>query len=508
MISRRTFHRGVAAATLATGWTPLLAQQPKSGGTLVYAGGVDAQTLDPQFITDIPTFRVAGAIYEALVSQDENGKVGPGLATSWTISDDKRTWTFKLRPNVSFHDGTPFDAEAVKFTFDRLVDPATGSPRKSALAAVESVKVVDKLTVAITTKQPFAPLLSQLSAYNTYILSPTQVKKEGANFKNAPAGTGPFRFKSWQPGEKLTLVRNEQYWGEKPRLDAVVFTVVPEASARTLMLLSGQADVISGVPTVMIERLKSNKQVNVIRKTGYRTIYLGMNLAAKPFDDVRVRHAVAHAVNKPALVKGVMSGIGTLGGSYESSVIDGSDTSLQPYAYDVAKAKKLLAEAGYPNGFSVDFFVPTGLYTNDRQLGEAIQAQLGAIGIKANIQSPETSTFLSTLSQAKAPMFIGGKGSPTGDMDFTQTLSNGSTGRMNHFNFKNAEVDNLILQQRGLVDPKERAKVLNQLQQLVYREAPHVTLYYEDQLWATRSSVHDVQVYVNEFVNFRKAWKA
>jgi peptide/nickel transport system substrate-binding protein len=246
----------------------------------------------------------------------------------------------------------------------------------------------------------------------------------------------------------------------------------------------------------------------VIRRTGYRTIYLGMNLAVKPLDDVRVRHAIAHAIDKAALVKGVLSGIGTLGGSYESSVIEGHDGSLPPYAYDVAQAKKLLAEAGHPNGFSIDFYVPTGRYNMDRQLGEAIQAQLAAVGIKANLITPEISSYLSTLSQAKAPMFLGGKGSPTGDMDFTQTLSNGSTGRMNHFNFKNTDVDKLILQQRVAVDPEERRKVLDQLQELVYREAPHVTLYYEDQLWATRSNVHDVQVYVNEFVNFRTAWKA
>jgi peptide/nickel transport system substrate-binding protein len=507
MINRRTFHRGLAAAA-AAGLAPAFAQPAKAGGTLVYATGVDAQTLDPQFITDIPTFRVAGAIYEALTAQDENGKIIPGLASSWSVSDDKRTWTFKLRPNVFFHDGTPFNAQAVKFTFDRIANPATGSPRKSSLDAVEAMAVVDDLTFRITTKAPFAPLLAQLSAYNLYILSPTQVQKEGANFKRAPAGTGPFKFHSWQPGERLTVVRNDKYWGEKPRLDGVEFRVVPEDSARTLLLLGGQVDVISGLPSVMVKRMQTLDKVKVVRKTGYRTIFLGMNLAVKPFDDLRVRQAVAYAVNKQALVQGVMSGVGTLGGSFESSVIQGSDKSLQPYPFDVAKAKKLLADAGYPNGFATDFFVPTGLYNMDRQLGEAIQGQLAAVGIKANIVAPEISAYLNTLTQAKAPLFIGGKGSPTGDMDFTQALSHGSGGRMNHFNLKNPEVDKLIAQQRVTVEPKARGKVLDELQELVYRETPHVTLYYEDQLWATRANVQDVQVYVNEFVNFRRAWKA
>ena len=175
MTSRRSFNRGLVAAA-AAGLSPLsLAQQARTGGTLVYAGGVDAQTLDPQFITDIPTFRVCGAMYEALTAQDADGKVGPGLAASWTVSDDKRTWTFKLRPNVRFHDGTPFNAEAVKFTFDRLLDPATGSPRKSALAAVQSMAVVDDLAFSLTTKEPFAPVVGHLWAYKLYILPPTQV---------------------------------------------------------------------------------------------------------------------------------------------------------------------------------------------------------------------------------------------------------------------------------------------------------------------------------------------
>lgn len=481
--------------------------QAKRGGELVYASGVDAQTLDPQFITDIPTFRVVGSMYEGLTAQNEEGKIIPALATSWTVDDDQRTWTFKLREGVRFHDGSPFNAEAVKFTFDRLMNPDTGSPRRSTLAAVESVDVVDNNTVRIVTKAPYAPLLAQLSTYNAYIMSPEHVKKVGEKVREMPSGTGPFKLKSWQPGERLTVVRNDDYWGEKALLDSVTFTVVPEDSARTLLLLSGQADVISGVPTVMLDRLKKSGTINVIQKPGYRTIYLGMNLARPPFDDIKVRHAVAYAINKEALLKGVLNGIGTLGGSYESSVIAGSATDLPPYPYDPAKAKALLAEAGYPDGFTTDFYVPTGRYTMDRQLGEAIQAQLAEVGIRATIQAPEISSYLSTLSQKRAPLFIGGKGSPSGDMDFTQTLSNGSTGRMNHFNFNNEEVDKLIEQQRVTVDADARREILHKLQTKVYEEAPHITLFYEDQLWATRNNVNDVKIYVNEFVDFSNAWK-
>ncbi len=494
----------LAAVTWATVPGPVAAAT--SGGDLVYAGGVDAQTLDPQFITDIPTFRVVGSMYEGLTAQNEDGEIIPGLATEWSVSDDGRTWRFRLRDGVKFHDGSDFNAEAVKFTYDRLMDPETGSPRRSALAAVESVEVVDDHTVDITTKAPFAPLLAQLSTYNTWILSPAQVQKVGEKVREMPSGTGPFRFDSWQPGERLKVVRNDDYWGDKAKVDSVTFTVVPEDSARVLLLMSGQADVVSGVPTVMVDRLEGSDAVEMIRKTGYRTIYLGMNLEMEPFDDPRVREAVALAVDKEGLVKGVMRGIGTLGGSYESSVIAGSATDLPPHPYNPERARELLADAGYPNGFEVDFYVPTGRYNNDRQLGEAIQAQLAEVGIEANLISPEISAYLNTLTRAEAPLFISGKGSPSGDMDFTQTLSHGSTGRMNHFNLKDDEVDAMIEAQRVAVDPAERQAILHDLQSRIYDLKPHVTLFYEDQLWATRSNVHDFKVYVNEFADFSDAW--
>jgi peptide/nickel transport system substrate-binding protein len=509
MTTRRAFHKAaVAGAASAWGAGALAQPRPRTGGTLTYAAGSATQTLDPQFITDVTTFRGVGSMYEALTKQDESGQVGPGLALSWTVSEDKRTWTFKLRPGVTFHDGSPFNAQAVKFTYDRILNPATGSPRRSSLEMVASTEVVDDLTFRLTTKEPFAPLLAQLSAYNVYILSPTHVQKEGANFSKTASGTGPFKLQRWQPGERLVVVRNDRYWGEKPKLDSVVFTVVPEDSARTLMLLGGQADVITELPYIMVKKLGSLDAVRVIRKPGYRTIYLGMNLSVPPFNDLRVRQAVAHAVNKPALVQGPLSGIGTLGGSLESSVIDGSAKELQAYPFDPAKAKQLLAEAGLPNGFTTDFLVTTGRYNMDRQVAEAIQGQLAAVGIKVNIQSPEFGAYLAALNKGRVPLFLGGKGSPTGDMDFTQALLNQSSGRMNYFSFKNADVDRLIQQQRVAVDPRERQRLLTDLQTRVYQEAPHVTLYYEDQVSAVRSNVHDVKVYVNEFIDFSKAWKA
>jgi peptide/nickel transport system substrate-binding protein len=483
-----------------------VAQQPKTGGTLVYATGTDVQTLDPQFVTDVPTSRIVMHIHETLVKPDEQGSIQPGLATAWSTSDDKLTWTFKLRQGVKFHDGTPFNAAAVKATFDRIRDAATASPRRSALAAITDIKVVDDFTIALVTKEPFAPLLAQISAYNLAIMSPAQIQKAGTKYREQPAGTGPFKLKSWQPGERIILARNDDYWGDKPKLDALETRVVPEDSARVLLLLSGEADVIASVPTVMLKRLESSSAVKVIRKTGFRTIYVGLNNALPPFNDRRVREAVAHAIDVNGLQRGVLSGVGKLGGGFESPVIGGAK-EIPPRAFDPAKARKLLAEAGHPNGFETSFYVPTGRYLMDRQLGEAIQAQLAAVGIKVKIESPEWGAFVAVTDQKKAPMFLMGKGSPTGDLDFTLTLTAMSSGRMNNFALNNPEIDKLILEQRAAVEPAKRRELLARAQDLIFQDVPAVVLFYEDQLFGTRATVHDVKIYPNEFVDFSGAWK-
>jgi peptide/nickel transport system substrate-binding protein len=497
-----------AAALVAAVVLPQQGRAQTPADTLVYAAGTDVQTLDPHFINELPSSRVVMHIHETLVKQDDNGEIRPLLATSWSTSDDKLTWTFKLRTGVRFQDGTAFDAEAVKYSIDRLRDPAIASPRGSVVAAVQQVNVVDDSTVAIVTKEPFAPLLAQLSAYNLGIVSPTQAKKLGKGYRDAPMGTGPYMLKAWQPGEKITLTRFDQYWGEKPKLANIEVRVVPEDSARVLMLLSSEADVISSVPTVLMKRLESSPAVKILKKTGFRTIYVGLNNGIAPFTDVRVRRAVAHAIDVKSLLAGVLNGNGTLGGGFESPVIGGARKDLQPYPYDPEKARQLLKEAGHPNGFETSFYVPSGRYLMDRQLGEAIQAQLAQVGIKAKIESPEWGAFVAVTDQKKAPIFILGKGSPTGDLDFTLSLSTQSKGRMNAFALSNPEIDKLLAEQRVTVDKEKRYELLSRIQQLIYDDVPLVVLFYEDQIFATRANVKDVLVYPNEFIDFSKASKS
>lgn len=501
--TRRFFISAVAASAtmLAASTLPAAAQK----NVLRYATGTDAQTLDPQFVTDIPTSRVVTKLHETLVYPDADGNMQAVLAESWTVSDDKLSWTFKLREGVMFHDGTPFNAEAVKFTFDRILTKENGSPRASSAAAIDTVEVVDEYTVIIKTKVPFAPLLAQLSAYNLAIISP----KAGVALKNeyskAPAGTGPFTLGPWTPGEKLTVLRNDNYWGEKAKLDAVEFSVVPEDSARVLMLLSGETDLVSNIPPIMVDRLAGAPGVKVIEETGFRSIYVAFNFNMKPFDDLRVRQAMAHAINTKTLLAGVMNNLGTPGGGLESSVIPGS-AAIDPYPYDPERARALLAEAGLPDGFTTDFYLTTGRYTNDRQLGEAIQAQLAEVGIKVNLQSPEFGTYISMLdAKDKIPMFLLGKGSPTGDPDFTLTINVSTEGSGNYGNYSSKVIDDLLLAQRGTVDVEERREMLRQILQTAYDDVPWIVLFYENQIFGQRDNVKGVQVLPNENVIFVNA---
>ena len=508
--SRRDLMRATLIGVPLLGTARLVNGQarPKRGGTLTYATGTDATTLDPQFVTDVPTSRVVMHLHETLVFQDERGEIKPRLAESWEVSADQKTWTFKLRRGVRFHDGTPFDAESVRSSFTRILDAATGSPRRSVASVIASVQVLDAHTVALNTSQAFAPLLAQLSTYNLAIMSPTRFQAEGRNYSKRPAGTGPFKLQAWSPGERITLVRNEDYWGDKAQVDRIEIRVVPEDSTRVLQILSGEVDVIASVPPVMLPRLQGNRQVRVLREAGFRTVYIGMNARIAPWNDLRVRQAFAHAINADAIVAGVLRGVGTRGAGLEAPAIAGAHRSLQALPYNPAQARKLLAEAGFPNGVDSVLYSPTGRYLNDRQVAEAVVAQAREAGFRLRLETPEWGAYQQMLEAGdRVPSFLMGKGSPSGDVDLTVNLLMHSKGRMNFFGFSDPKADALIAAQRGATDREKRQKMLDELQQGFHDASVAVVLFYEDQLFAVRSSVQGVTVSPNEFISFAGTWK-
>ena len=474
----------------ATGNTPA-AEASKEGGTLIVARKADANNLDPHFISNIPSANyIYGKVYESLVSRDKNAEYKATLATEWKQVDDLK-WEFKLREGVTFHDGAPFNAEAVKKTFERVLDPKVASPRASNFSMIKEVKVVDDKTVQFILEYPFAPLLSILASSEGSILSPKAIAEHADTLSKHPVGTGPFKFESWTPGQDMTLAKNDSYWGEKPKVDKVVYKVVPEDTTRIAMVEAGEAHIGDQLPVTEVERAQATPSMNMVRAEGLGVEYIGFNVQKKPFDDVRVRQAVAHAIEKEAIVKGVYNNVGTEAVSSLSPKVIGFNANLKDYSYDVNEAKALLAAAGYSNGFK------TSIVTDDRKermnVAEVIQSQLKGIGIDVEIKVMEYGAYLDFTDKGEHAMFIGGWGNATGDGDYNQynvfhSSSKGSAGNLAFYN--NPEVDKLIEEGRREKDSAKRNEIYAKLQEIELKEAPVIPIRTIDHVSVTSKDVN------------------
>jgi peptide/nickel transport system substrate-binding protein len=501
-LSKRDLLKWTAAGSIGAA-TQLPYSVLAQGETILkFATGTDAVTMDPIMATDIPSARAFLQVHETLVKASADGEVKGLLAESWTTSPDGLTWTFKLRTGISFSDGTPFNADAVKFNYDRLADPTNGSPRRaSGTAGIESVSVVDDHTIEIRTAKPLAPLLLRLAHYNFAIVSPKAAKASGDKYSQTPVGTGPFVLSRWSRDERMTFTRNKRYWGKAPKPEAVEFQVVPEDNTRLLMLLSGDTHVISNVTPVMVPRLEASPDVKLLTSDGTRMIHLGLNRNVKPFGNAKVREAVSLAINTQQIVSQVLRDFATQAGAFDPAFIPGSK-KLPPYEYNPKRAKELLAEAGYADGFTADFYFTTGRYLNDNQVAQAIQAQLGEVGIKLNMMSPEFGTFISLLDEKKVPMYMLGKGNPAFDMDGGLNIYITTNGSSNYTAYSDSEMDKMITEQRTLVDPAERKELLGRILDKIHEDMPVLALYYEKILFATRANVENVELAPSEYVTF------
>jgi peptide/nickel transport system substrate-binding protein len=435
----------------------------------------DVENLDHHFMSTINAASVThGKIYEGLVGRDKNAKIQPLLAESWKQIDDI-TWEFTLRQGVKFHDGTEFTADAVKATFDRLLDPNVGSPRAVVFEMVKEVKVVDQHTVQFILKEPFSPLLSILASHEGGIISPKAIEKYGKEVINEPNGTGPFVFESWTPGQEVVFNKNEEYWGTGAKVDKVVFKVVPEETTRISMIETGEAHIAEPLSVPMMETVEASSATEVYRSEGFGTEYIGFNVQKEPFDDVRVRKAVAHAVEMDSIIKGVFNNVGKQANSLLGSKVFGYHEALKAYEYNLNEAKRLLAEAGYPNGFEISFKT---MDSKERiNLAEVVQSQLKGIGIKTNIEILEYGTFVEQVNNGDSEMFILSWRNATGDADYNQynlihSSSHGAAG--NTFFYSNDEVDRLIEEARSETDAEERKALYAKAQEIEMEDALYI----------------------------------
>ncbi|MGE5509104.1 MAG: glutathione ABC transporter substrate-binding protein [Chitinophagales bacterium] len=462
--------------------------------TLTIANPGEAPTLDPNMTFNGYSFAITNQIFETLLLRDDDG-LKPRLATSWKMVNDT-TWRFELRKGVKFHDGTPFDAAAVKFSIDRLVNPASKSPGAYVLDVIKEVKVIDDSTVEIVTKYPFAPLLAHLTHPVTAIVSPAAAHKFGKDFGRNPVGTGPFVFKSWMTGDQVTLAANKNYWGGAPKVEKLVFRTIPETATQVVELRSGAVDLIINVPPDKAAELDKAPAIEVHKALGWGSTYLGFNTQQGPTADVRVRKAIALAIDRDAMVDQLRRGMAVKASAPIPNTVWGAAKNLPVYDYDVKAAKKLLAEAGYEKGFKIDLL--TYESAENRQIAEAIQFQLGQIGITANVKIMDYSAYKNEIVKPDRGLFLSGWGTVTLDADYAlyALFHSAEIPVNNNAFYKNAEVDKLLLTGRRTDDPKARLAAYQKAQEIINADLPMLTLYYPLFSYAKRTRL------VGEEINY------
>ncbi len=476
------------------------ATQPVSGGTLTYAAGTDPDNLDPANTDTDPGETFGHMMHSYLVKFDAKLNIHPDLATKWTQSKDGLTWTFELRKGVKFHDGTPFTAEAVKYNFDRFLGPE--KPIKTSLHEpyIKSVDVVDEYTVRFNLKAPFAFLLNTLAHSASGMVSPTAHKKWGKDLTLHPTGTGPFKFVEWVRGDRVVLERFDDYYEGKPRLEKIVVKTVREDSARVMGLESGDYDLIVRVPPEEVPRLLREGKLKVDVEQTNMTLLVGMNAAKKPFDDVRVRQALNYAIDRKSIVEKIYQGLATV----VPTVVGPRETGyadLKPYPYDPARAKKLLAEAGYPNGFKTTLWTPQGRYLKDYELAQAVQQQLQAVGVETKLESFENAMLMSLLrkpkDEAKHELFVTGYSPSTGEarwvINQVTSCAMRSPGR-NFANYCNKDVDQMIDKAVASMSVAERDGYLRKAQELLLQDPAYIYLFAVKELVGRSPKVHGVIV--------------
>jgi peptide/nickel transport system substrate-binding protein len=384
------------AAISAVAWltNPALAASPDA--VLTIAVAADPITLDPDATRDTTSNMYYGNMFEGLYDLDADGKPQPSLAESYKVIDDL-TWEFKLRSGVKFHDGTDFNADAVKFTYDRTLEPGFKTGWRSFIDPVTKVEVIDPLTVRIHTKIPFPTLLAQLSYLP--IVSPTAVKKEGAEgFGKQPVGTGPYKFKEWVPGTRLALDAFDGYWRAPAKIKHVVIRPIPELSTRISELETGGVDIIMQVPPDQVARLKENKSLKIVGVASTQPMVLQINTRAanKALADPRIREAISLAIDRASVKDKLLLGEATLINGPVTPEYLGYDPSLPVPVYDPAKAKKLLEDAKAV-GTKLVYATPSGRYVQDTQIAEIVADQLRAVGFDVTIQPLEIAQYVQRL---------------------------------------------------------------------------------------------------------------
>jgi len=485
---------------------------PPPPTTLTITMGMEPPTLDPQKCTGMPNLGIIRLITETLTDADyKTGELIPNLAERWDASPDATTWTLYLKQGVKFHDGTPFNATAVKFTIDRIMDPKIGAAVGGAYAMIKSIDIKDTYTVVIKT-DPHPPFMRLWWYGPSAIVSPTQVKKLGDAFTKEMAGTGPYKLVEHVRGSHIKLAANKDYWGGKPKIDTIIVKPITEAGARLMALEAGEVDFVYHVPPADIPRLEKNPNIQMIYGIPTRAMHAPLNTKWGPLKDKRVRQALNYAVDKVTMNERLFKGRAQI---MDAPINDRSFGyyKVGPYPYDPAKAKQLLKDAGYADGFEVTIRYGKGRWLMGDEVVEALQSYLAAVGVKAKVEALEWAAYRAKeslpLEKTDAQISFGGLGGVTLDADrslneLTKAAwpPNGLEGMF----YENSRFDELFQKARSTVDSEARKAYYKEAMEIAWEDAPRIFLYFEPQIYAAKKSAQGVGVRHDETIWVKGAY--
>jgi len=495
---------GVAAALAAPAF-------PAAAATLAVGLGTDVTAIDPHYHNLTPNNNVAAHIFGYLVERNEKSQLQAGLATEWKTIDPL-TWEFKLRKGVKFHDGSDFTAADVLASIERVpMVPNSPSPFTAYTKQIKEMIVVDPLTVRFKTATPYPLMPSDMT--QVVIVSKTAAKASTDDFNNGKAaiGTGPYKLVRYAKGDRIELARNDAYWGGKTPWETVTLRLLPQDASRVAALLSGDVQVIENVPTSDVANLRKDKRVAIFRTVADRLIYLHMDsdrdnspfvtdkagkpLAKNPLKDARVRKAISKAINRSAMVEKVMEGEAVPAGQLVPEFLFGATKNLKVEAFDPEGAKKLLAEAGYPDGFGLTIHAPNNRYVNDAKVAQAVAQMLSRVGIDTKVVAMPSATYFTQATDLKFSFMLLGWSTGTGEsssslkallMTFNRDKGYGTA---NRGRYSNGKVDALTEDALATVDDAKREAYLQRATELAINDTGIVPLHFQVNLWATRDGI-------------------
>jgi ABC-type transport system substrate-binding protein len=523
---------GAAALGDLTGRSVLPARsalaRQDAANAIIFGVGTEVDELDPRTTDTQEGYIACANIYDCLVLYDLGATtIRPGLAESWEISEDGLVYTFKLRQGVKFHDGAPFNADAVVTWFNSINEGAPGSQYDATRMVymadfitdwIDSVDAVDESTVRMTLPTPYSPLLANLAIPIASIISPTAIAAGLDSVATNPSGTGAFRLarpEDWTRDSQLVLEANPDYWGGAPKVEQFIIKIVPEGSTRLQQVETGELDIAWALTPEDVERARENPDLVVVEDAGLNTNAVQMDVMKEPFTSKEVRQALNYAVNKDELSEGLYNGNMVTAGGLLPPVDWAYNPDLKSYPYDPDKAKELLAAAGYDEGNPLTFTfmaytIPRGYNPVGDRLATAIQEYWSEVGVQANIQTEEWTQYRDDRRANKFQCSLAGWQGDNGDPDnFLYTFfSSASIGAENYSRYENPEVDDLLNQAKEVSDQEERKALYQKAEQIIVDDAPWVFLGYQKHQVVTRANITDFQLqptYIYYFAGVSKA---